>query len=89
MDDSIRTAKYLPLNYHYSRACLVCGEIERCSYPATATIVVGVDAGKAWLCDRCRETLLKLIDDANTSNALNALDCVEERKKGEAEVVWI
>ena len=32
---------------------------------------------------------MRTTDDANTSNALNALDCVEERKKGEAEVVWI
>lgn len=80
MDDSIRTAKYTPLNYQYSRVCLVCGETERYSSPTTATIV---DTSLPWLCDRCRNTLLKLIEDTNTSNALNALDCVEERKTGE------
>ena len=73
--DSIRTANYTPWNYQYSRACLVCGETERYSSPATATIV---DTSVPWLCDRCKSTLLKLIDDANASNALNALDCVGE-----------
>lgn len=60
MDDSIRTAKYTPLNYHYSRVCLVCGETERYSSPTTATIV---DTSLPWLCDRCRGTLLKLIKE--------------------------
>ena len=79
--------KTISLNPNYfseppSRACLVCERLER----KDANLVY---TDGAWLCGRCRETLLKLIDDANTSNALNALDCVEERKKGEAEVVWI
>ncbi len=64
----------IPLNPNYSyefpsRICLVCGKLER----EAAKVVC---SGDAWLCDRCRNTLLKLIKDsnaaANTSNALNA-----------------
>ena len=73
MDDSIRTAKYQPLltfDMHFpTRQCLVCGTLENYSVSMTA-----VDISLPWLCDRCRETLLKLIEDANTSNALNALE---------------
>lgn len=81
MDDSIRTAKYQPLltfDMHFpTRQCLVCGTLENYSASMTA-----VDTSLPWLCDRCRETLLKLIEDAklkliedaNTSNALNALE---------------
>ena len=75
MDDSIRTAKYYAPNYTElpTRQCLVCGTLENYSASVTAC-----DTSLPWLCDRCRNTLLKLIEDANTSNALNALDCVEE-----------
>ena len=80
MDDSIRTAKYQPLltfDMHFpTRQCLVCGTLENYSVSMTA-----VDTSLPWLCDRCRETLLKLIKDfnatSNASNALNALNCVE------------
>lgn len=71
MDDSIRTAKYYAPNYTSlpTRQCLVCGTLENYSVSMTA-----VDESLPWLCDRCRSTLLKLIEDANTSNALNALE---------------
>ena len=74
MDDSIRTAKYYAPNYTAlpTRQCLVCGTLE--NYSVSMAVV---DTSLPWLCDRCRNTLLKLIEDANTSNALNALDCVE------------
>ena len=51
----------IPLNTNYSyefptRQCLVCGELER----KDATVV---NAGAAWLCDRCKNTLLKLVKE--------------------------
>lgn len=78
MDDSIRTAKYYAPNSTVlpTRQCLVCGTLE--NYSVSMTVI---DASLPWLCDRCRGTLLKLIDDANTSNALNALE--QENKGGE------
>ena len=71
MDDSIRTAKYYAPNYTLlpTRQCLVCGTLENYSASMTA-----VDESLPWLCDRCKSTLLKLIEDTNTSNALNALE---------------
>lgn len=78
MDDSIRTAKYYAPNYTAlpTRQCLVCGTPE--NYSVSMTVV---DTSLPWLCDRCKSTLLKLINDfnatSNASNALNALDCVE------------
>lgn len=43
--------------YEYpSRICLVCEKLER----EEATVV---RTDNAWLCDRCRETLLKLIKE--------------------------
>ena len=73
--------KTISLNPNYfseppSRACLVCERLER----KDANLVY---TDGAWLCDRCRSTLLKLIDDANTSNALNALGCVESEGEDE------
>ena len=83
MDDSIRTAKYYAPNYTAlpTRQCLVCETPE--NYSASV-----VDAGIPWLCDRCRNTLLKLIKDFNaTSNASNALNALEqENKEGKEEV---
>ena len=58
-------AELLPtstLNQNYilhefpSRVCLVCGKLER----KEATVV---NTGTAWLCDRCKNTLLKLIKE--------------------------
>ena len=58
-------AELLPtstLNQNYrlyefpSRICLVCGKLER----EEATVV---HTGDAWLCDRCRSVLLKLIKE--------------------------
>ena len=83
-------AELLPtssLNQNYSlyefpsRACLVCGKTEK----ENARIVY---SDGAWLCDRCRSTLLKLINDFNaTSNASNALNALEqENKEGKEEV---
>lgn len=51
----------IPLNpkrsYDFpSRICLVCGKLEK----EEATVV---NAGDAWLCDRCKNTLLKLIKE--------------------------
>lgn len=77
MDDSIRTAKYPNYTLLPTRQCLVCGTLENYSVSMTA-----VDTSLPWLCDRCRSALLKLIDDANTSNALNALDCVGIGEQG-------
>lgn len=81
MDNNVTTAKYQPLltfDLHYpTRQCLVCGTLE--NYTASMT---AVDESLPWLCDRCRSTLLKLIDDANTSNALNALDRVGIGEQG-------
>ena len=76
MNDSIRTAKYYAPIYTVlrTRQCLVCGALENNSVSMTV-----VDESLPWLCDRCRNTLLKLIKDFNaTSNASNALDCVGE-----------
>ena len=75
MDDSIRTAKYYAPNYTLlpTRQCLVCGTLENYSVSMTA-----VDTSLPWLCDRCKSTLLKLIEDANTSNALNCVESEEE-----------
>lgn len=60
MGDSIRTAKYYAPNYTLlpTRQCLVCGTLENYSASMTA-----VDTSLPWLCDRCRETLLKLIKE--------------------------
>lgn len=69
--------KTIQLNQNYishefpSRVCLVCGKLEK----EEAKVVF---TGDAWLCGRCKSTLLKLIEDANTSNAL---DCVEESEE--------
>ena len=75
--------KTISLNQNYishefpSRVCLVCGKLEK----EEAKVVF---TGDAWLCGRCKSTLLKLIEDANTSNALNALE--QENKEGKEEV---
>lgn len=72
--------KTITLNPNYfsespSRACLVCGKTEK----ENARIVY---SDGAWLCDRCRSTLLKLIEDFNaTSNASNALNALEQENK--------
>lgn len=51
----------IPLDPNYSyefptRICLVCGKLER----EEATVA---NAGAAWLCDRCKNALLKLIKE--------------------------
>lgn len=53
--------KTIPLdpNYSYefpSRICLVCGKLEREGAKVATT-------GEAWICDRCKNTLLKLIKE--------------------------
>ena len=62
-------AELLPtstLNQNYrlyefpSRMCLVCGELERKLEKKEAIVVRTSDA---WLCDRCKNTLLKLIKE--------------------------
>lgn len=55
-----------------SRVCLVCEKTEK----ENARIIY---SDGAWLCDRCKSTLLKLINDFNaTSNASNALNALEQ-----------
>ncbi len=78
MDDSIRTANYYAPNYTSlpTRQCLVCGTLEN-----NSVYMAVIDASLPWLCDRCKNTLLKLINDFNASNALNAL---EQENKEEA-----
>ena len=62
-------AELLPtstLNQNYtlyeppSRMCLVCGELERKLEGKKAIVVRTSDA---WLCDRCRSALLKLVKE--------------------------
>ena len=69
--------KTISLNPNYfseppSRVCLVCEKLEK-----TGANLVYTDG--AWLCDRCKSTLRKLIKDFNaTSNASNALNALEQ-----------
>ena len=62
MDNNVATAKYQPLltfNIAFpTKQCLVCGTLENYSASITA-----VDESLPWLCDRCRNTLMKLIKE--------------------------
>ena len=51
---------YRLYDYFPSRMCLVCGELERKLEKKEAIVVRTSDA---WLCDRCRSVLLKLIKE--------------------------
>lgn len=72
--------KTISLNPNYfneppSRVCLVCEKTEK----ENARIIY---SDGAWLCDRCKSTLLKLIKDFNaTSNASNALNALEQESE--------
>lgn len=47
---------YRLYDYFPTRICLVCGKLEREAAKVVCT-------GDAWLCDRCRNTLLKLVKE--------------------------